>query len=120
MKKKDDKSQVEELKKQVETLQNRIKELKKQASINVIDWTEFQHVRLSVNILTLLDRVKEGSFIVDRDFTQVFGITIYDQCGKEVCFSYWFDIPDEYVKKLKGKRVHFAFIEDKFVVTKIN
>lgn len=119
MKKKDDKSQVEELKKQVETLQNRIKELEKQASINVVDWQEFQHLRLSVNILTLLDRVQEGSFIVDKDLSQEYGITIYDKRGKEVCCLYWFNIPDEYAKKLKGKSVHFAFIKDKFVVTKI-
>ena len=120
MKKKDDKSQVEELKKQVETLQNRIKELKKQASLNIVDWQEFQQLRLSVNIMTLLNRVEKGSFLVDRDLSQEFVITIYDQHGKEVCSSYWFNIPNEYVKKLKGKSVHFAFIKNKFVITKIN
>ena len=121
VKKKCSKSQkVEELKKEVETLQNRIKELEKQASLNVVDWQQFQQLRLSVNILTLLNKVEKGSFIVDRDISQEFVITIYDQHGKEVCSSYWFNIPNEYVKKLKGKSVHFAFIKDKFVVTKIN
>ena len=119
MKKKDDKSQVEELKKQVETLQNRIKELERQASINVIDWQEFQHLRLSVNILTLLDRVQEGSFFVDRDISQEYVLTIYDQRGKEVSSLYWFNIPNEYVKKLAGKRVYFVFDKNKFVITKI-
>lgn len=120
MKKKDDKSQVEELKKQVETLQKKIEELEKQASFNILDWEEFQEAKLSVDIKTLLRTVEKGSFTVVRDGFGKFAFAVYNEKDECICYIYWCDIPDRYTCRLLDMKVHFAFSKDKFIITDIN
>ncbi len=115
----DQSKRIEELEQQVATLQNQIKEMKKQASLNIVDWEEFKQLRVSVNILALLHIAENGSFKVERDLSQKYGITIFDEKGKIRCFSYWINMPDQYVSKLEGKRVYFTFSKGEFVVTEI-
>lgn len=112
MKQKNDKLQkVEDLEKQIETLQNRIKELEREAKVNIIDWKEFFHISIGVTVGFLLKPIGKGSFEIRKDPILDYCLVIKNDKGEEVFEETWNDLDWSILSKLIGKRFFFNSTE---------